>query len=67
LERVLSDLSQTDNRQSHLVIDGEYLHHLDMAGAETLVQEAKNVRKTVINWRYCCVIIIWMMCCNVVV
>jgi SulP family sulfate permease len=41
LERVLSDLSQMDN----LVIDGEYLHHLDMAGAETLVQEAKKRQK----------------------
>ncbi|MDM8561887.1 SulP family inorganic anion transporter [Candidatus Marithioploca araucensis] len=45
LERVLSDLSQTDNRQSHLVIDGEYLHHLDMAGAKILVQEAKKRQK----------------------
>lgn len=45
LERVLSDLSQMDNRQGHLVIDGEYLYHLDMAGAEILVQEAKKRQK----------------------
>ena len=39
VEKVLTDLSKLDNRQSHLVIDGEYLYHLDMAGAEILVQE----------------------------
>jgi len=45
LEKILSDFSQLDNRQSHLVIDGEYLHHLDMAGAEILVQEANKRQK----------------------
>jgi len=45
LEQVLSDLSQLDNRQGHLVIDGEYFHHLDMAGAEILVQEANKRQK----------------------
>jgi len=45
VEKVLTDLSRLDDRQSHLVIDGEYLHHLDIAGAETLVQEAKKRQK----------------------
>ncbi len=44
LEQVLSDLSQLDNHKGHLVIAGEHLHHLDLAGAEILVQEA-NKRK----------------------
>ena len=43
--QLLTDLSRSDNRQNHLVINGEYLHYLDMAGAEILVQEAKKRQK----------------------
>jgi SulP family sulfate permease len=45
VEKVLTDLSQLDDRQANLVINGEYLHHLDITGAETLVQEAKKRQK----------------------
>ena len=45
IEQVLTDLSKQDNRQGHLVIAGEYLQHLDEAGAEVLVQEANRRRK----------------------
>lgn len=45
LEQVLSDLSQVDNRQGHLVLASEYLYHLDMAGAEILLQEVKKRQK----------------------
>jgi SulP family sulfate permease len=45
LEQVLSDLSKVDNRQGHLVLASEYLHHLDMAGAEILLQEVKKRQK----------------------
>ncbi len=43
--QLLTDLSQLDNRQNHLVIDGEYLHHLDMAGADMLALEATKRQK----------------------
>lgn len=45
LEQVLSDLSKVDNRQGHLVLASEYLYHLDMAGAEILLQEVKKRQK----------------------
>nr|VFJ68444.1 MAG: hypothetical protein BECKDK2373C_GA0170839_11844 [Candidatus Kentron sp. DK] len=40
LERALTDLAKSDGRQGHLVVVAEHLHSLDIAGAETLLQEA---------------------------
>ncbi|MDM8565192.1 SulP family inorganic anion transporter [Candidatus Halobeggiatoa sp. HSG11] len=45
LEQVLSDLDKVDNRQGHLVFANEYLHHLDMAGADILLQEVNKRKK----------------------
>ena len=45
LEQVLSDLNQVDKRQGHLVVASEYLQHLDMAGAEILLQEVNKRHK----------------------
>ena len=45
LEQILSDLNQVDKRQSHLVLASEYLYHLDMAGAEILLQEVNKRQK----------------------
>nr|VFK58067.1 MAG: sulfate permease, SulP family [Candidatus Kentron sp. TUN] len=44
LELALTDLAKSDKRQGNLVIDAEHLHSLDMAGAETLLQEVGRRR-----------------------
>jgi sulfate permease, SulP family len=42
VDKVLTDIGGRDKHKAHLVIVGEYLQHLDAAGAEMLVQEAKK-------------------------
>jgi sulfate permease, SulP family len=42
VDKILTDIGKRDKHQTHLVIVGEYLQHLDAAGAERLVQEAKK-------------------------
>jgi SulP family sulfate permease len=44
VDKILTDIGQRDKHKAHLIIVGEYLQHLDAAGAEMLAQET-NKRK----------------------
>ncbi|EDN69404.1 high affinity sulfate transporter SulP [Beggiatoa sp. PS] len=45
VDKILTDIGERDEHKAHLIIVGQYLQHLDAAGAEMLVQEAKKRKK----------------------